>query len=61
MTNNQVALMVWDLLRLKHKNLKGNDLMAAVILDLVQLKFVSDAVFSGVCKQAAIHIQIGNY
>lgn len=61
MTNNQTALTIWELLRVKHKDLRGNDLMTAVVNDLVQLKLISGVVFQGVCKQAAIHIKIGNY
>lgn len=61
MTNNQVILTIWKLLKLKHKDLRGNELMTAVVQDLVQLELISGVVFQGVCKQAAIHIKIGNY
>ncbi len=35
--------------------------MTAVVQDLVQLELLSGVVFQGVCKQASIHIKIGNY
>ena len=61
MINNQVISTIWKLLKLKHKDLRDNELMTAVVQDLVQLERISGAVFKGVCEEAVIHIKIGNY